>query len=230
MFRFGIAALSSILLSVLPLRLSSSAHDNEVGCGKVPLYARHSAPGEQIKSPDGAKELTIEYLRDDKDPDGYISYRVRTGAKYLSARLSGWGAEVLWAPDSKAFAVNQTEGGGGIGQRTYIFYVGESGLRKVDVSAPIEKTFGSSVKCEVPVPPNTAIIQWLDSERILVAVEVVPVSICKYMGTFKTYELLLPSRKIVHVYGQVESKTLFGDSLGCELRQADDSRAKAWQK
>lgn len=229
LFRFGMSA-SSILLSTFLLGLTCNAVDNKVGCGKEPLYSRHGLMGRQIKSPDGQSELTIENLRDDKDPDGYVSYHVTVGEKQFSERLSGWRTEVLWSPDSKAFAVNQTDGGGGIGQHAYIFYVEENGLRRVDVSPSVEKAFGSPVKCEVPVPPNTAIIQWLDANRILVAAEVVPVSICECRGTFKTYELSLPNLEILHVYGQAESKTLFGDELGCELRDADDSSAKSWQK
>jgi hypothetical protein len=220
-----------LLSATLLLGITHGAqNNNELGCGKEPLYARHGSLGGQIKSPDGKYELAIEKLRDDKDSDGYVFYRVTVGEKHFSVRLSGWRTEVLWSPDSKAFSVNQTEGGGGIGQHAYIFYVEENGLRRVDVSPPVEKAFGSPVKCEVPVPPNTTIIQWLDTKRILVAAEVVPVSICECRGTFKTYELSLPNLGILHVYGQAESKTLFGDALGCELRNADDSSAKSWQK
>ncbi len=229
LFRFCMSA-CGILLSAFLLTLTCAAVDNKVGCGKEPLYSRHAALDKRIKSPDGQNELAIENLRDDKDSEGYVSFRVTVGEKHFSDRLSGWRTEVLWSPDSKAFAVNQTEGGGGIGQRAYVFYLEESGLRKVDVSAPIEKAFGSPVKCEVPVPPNTAIVEWLDSNRVLVAAEVVPVSICECRGTFKTYEVLLPDLQILHVYGQAESKTQFGDALGCELRNADDSSAKSWQK
>jgi hypothetical protein len=154
---------------------------------------------------------------------------VEVGGKHFSARLSGWGTEVLWSPDSRAFAANQTEGGGGIGHRTYVFYLTDNGLRKVDVSAPVEKVFGSPVKCEAPVSPNTATLKWLDSKRILVVAEVVPVSICECGGTFQTYELSLPYIEIVQVYTQAETRRFFGGALGCELRRADDRCARSWQ-
>lgn len=219
-----------VLLTATLLGLTCGAQDSKVGCGNEPLYARHASVGGRIKSPDGKNELTTEHLQDAKDPDGYISYRVTVGEKRFSARLSGFGTEVLWSPDSKAFAVNQTEGGGGIGQRAYVFYLEESGPRKVDVSAPIEKAFGSPVKCAVPVPPNTAMIQWLDSTRILVVAEVVHVSICQCPGAFKTYELSLPDLKILHVYGENESKALFRDDLGCEFRDTEDTCAQQFGK
>jgi hypothetical protein len=144
--------------------------------------------------------------------------------------LNGFRAEVLWSPDSGAFAVNETEGGGGIGQRTYLFYVSSEGLRKLDVSLPVEKAFGQPVKCDMPVPPNTAILTWLTPNRVLVGAEVINVSLCEHMGTFQTYEVSLPDLKIITVLSQSETKARFGEYLGCELRDADDGSAAGWQR
>src|SRR5262249_53494850 len=205
--------------------------ENKVGCGKEPLYARYGSERETTQSPDGTKSLTAERVESDKDPDGaHIRYRLQIGQKQFSARIDGVRSEVLWSPDSKSFAVNQTEGGGGIGQRAYIFYVKRNGLQRLDVSAPIEKAFGSPVKCEVPTPPNTAVLQWLDPKRILVVAEVVHVSICECLGTFQTYELSIPNLRIIRRFTQSETKRRFGDALGCELRDADDVCAQKWQK
>lgn len=193
------------------------------------LYSKQGIQGGQIHSPDGKYILIVELKHDRNDPNGYMSYRIKD--KYeMSARLSGWRTEVLWSPDSRAFAVNQTEGGGGIGQRAYIFYIENRGLRRVDVSPPIEKRFGNPVKCEVPVRPNTAILHWIGSDRILVVAEIVPVSICHCMGTFASYELSLPDLRVLSAYTQIETKRKFGESLGCELRAGDDKCAASWQK
>ena len=137
---------------------------------------------------------------------------------------------MLWSPDSKGFAANQTVGGGGIGERAFVFYLEKNQLRRVDIFRRVEEMFGSPVKCEVPVPPNTAVIQWLGSKRVLVAAEVVPVSICQCSGTFQTYELSLPDLRVLRVYPQAKSKELLIDELGCELQLADDRCARSWQK
>lgn len=174
--------------------------------------------------------LTVRRGEDEKHTTGsYITYYWPGGGKQLTVRLDGFGTEVLWSPDSSAFAVNQTEGGGGIGQRAYIFYPEKNHLHKIDVSAPVEKVFGSPVKCEVRVPPNTAVLNWLDSDRVLVVAEIVHVSICKCSGTFKTYEVSRRPLRVVRAYSQAETKRRFADSLGCELRGADDACAKTWQ-
>src|SRR5581483_4433504 len=114
---------------------------------------------------------------DSKDQDNlYIEYRVITGGKTFRERLTGFNGEVAWSPDSKAFAVTQTEGGGGIGSRVYVFSVNANGLKKLNVSQPIEKNFGNPVRCEVPAPPNTAFVRWgSNSSTLWVAAEVVPV-------------------------------------------------------
>jgi len=140
-----------------------------------------------------------------------------------SAKLAGFDAEVTWSPDSSAFAVTQTEGGGGFGYRVYIFYVEPSGLRKLAVSAPIEKAFGTPTRCEVPVPPNTGFVTWLSgSKRILIAAEVVPVSVCQCGGMFRVYEVHLSDLQIIASYGQSLAKKKFADVLGCELSDAKD--------
>jgi len=217
-----------IILTIL-LGITCSGLEKKVGCWPEPLYSAYALEGMTVNSPDGKNRLTVKILHDEKHPDGDISYRVAVGGKHFSSRLGGWDTEVLWSPDSKAFSTNQTEGGGGIGHRAYVFYLTDVGLRRVDVSAPVEKAFGSPVKCEVPVPPNTAILKWLDSKRILVVAEVVPVSICKCSGTFQTYEVSLPDLEILRVHSQAETRRLFGGALGCELRGADDRCARSWQ-
>ena len=204
--------------------------------GPHTLYSKRAVSAanglEGLKSPDGTKFLTVRLVEDEKNPDGsYLSFTVSIAGKKFSTRLPGFGAEVLWAQDSSAFAVTQTEGGGGIGYRVYVFYVGENGLKKVEVSGAVEKAFGTPVKCEVPVAPNTGIVDWVSgSDRILVAAEVVPVSICQCSGTFKVYEVSLPDVRILHAYSQVEAKQKFSKLLGCELTDADDNCWKGTAK
>jgi len=186
----------------------------------------------RVISPDGKKTLLARTVEDPKNQDELqIRYTVKFAGKTFQTRLYGFNGEAAWSPDSHAFAVTQTEGGGGLGSRVYIFYVDESGLRKLDVSLPIEKDFGNPVKCEVAVPPNTGFVAWkADSSTLLVAAEVVPVSICHCMGTYRVYEVGLPARTILKTYSQTEAKHQFWDLLGCELRDADDRCVKTLER
>jgi hypothetical protein len=185
-----------------------------------------------LLSPNRKKKLSVRTVEDPNEPDGLrIDYAVAIGSRTLKVKLAGMNGEVAWSPDSKAFAVTQTKGGGGIGSRVYVFYVDDDGMRKLDVSVPIEKHFGRPVKCEVPVPPNTGFIRWgNDSSTLLVAAEIVPVSICQCSGTYRVYEMRLPSLVIARTYTQIDAKKRFWRDLGCELRDADDGCVHAVER
>ena len=187
-------------------------------CAGQPLYARHAASEKgTIKSPDGNKTVIVKSFFSEKRGQ-HISILLRVGKSTYATCLHGWNPEVLWSPDSSRFAVNQTVGGGGIGQKTYVFSVVAGRLRRTDVSGPVEKAFGSPVKCEIPVPPNTAIIQWLDAGKVVVVAEVVPVSVCECSGSFRSYVVSLTDLSVKASYSQAETTKLFSDSLGCELK------------
>jgi hypothetical protein len=192
--------------------------------GPHPLYSEHASTIEQgdIKSPDGRKVLSVTRVPDTSGrTEGRLKFSVTDSSKRYWAELAGFNAEVTWSPDSSAFAVTQTEGGGGIGYRVYVFYVEATGLRKLTVSPPIEKAFGTPTKCEVPVRPNTGFVKWLaGSERVLVAAEVVPVTICECSGLFSLYEVRLSDLRIVNNFEQSVAKKKFADVLGCELIDA----------
>ena len=85
------------------------ALDETVGCGGKPLYSKYGITQERVNSPDGKKILTFE-RKDPENEDTYVLYGLQVGREHFRARLDGWGPEVLWSPDSKIFAVNQTEG------------------------------------------------------------------------------------------------------------------------
>jgi hypothetical protein len=65
---------------------------------------------------------------------------------------------------------------------------------------------GLSKGCEIKLYPNTAVIPWLKSDRLLIAAETVPVSICKCSGAFTAYEIHVPDLTIVAQYSQRETK------------------------
>lgn len=233
--RLAIACLAGFLLWLIALPAPGwprPATRIEQGCGGRTLYARGARESDTgpVYSPDRSKSVKATRVEDPKDPDGqYINISVRAGSRRFTIRLDGFLSEILWAPDSTAFAVNETEGGGGFDQRTYVFRFGRTGLKKIDVSTPVEKAFGQPVKCDLAIVPNTAVVAWLSSNRVLVAAEVVDVSVCEHMGTFLTYEVSLPELTILARHTQAESKRRFGRFLGCELQQADDKSAARWQ-
>jgi hypothetical protein len=197
--------------------------------GPHTIYSRHASVIEKgdIRSPDGGKTVKVTPIAEPpKNSEGQLRFTVTAGSTRHEAVLEGFDAEVSWSPDSSAFAVTETEGGGGIGPRVYVFYVEPNELRKLTVSTPVEKDFGSPTKCEVPVPPNTGFVTWLGgSDRVLIAAQVVPVSICRCSGMFRAYEVHLPDLKIIGKFDQSTAKQKFWTVLGCELRDAESCPA-----
>jgi len=222
------------LVATGSLSVAASAQQPRTSCDTTrdhTLYSwKASVLAETLKSPDGKKVLMMERLPPKDDGDGSIRYTVIVGGSRFSAQLPGFNAEISWSPDSLAFAVTETEGGGGIGYGAYILRIGKSGMQEINLSPVVAKAFGSPARCEVPVAPNIVFISWLDSRRVLVVAEVVPVSICKCAGMFAACEVSFPEATIIRSYSQVEAKKKFWSLLGCELRDADDGCASGPQR
>lgn len=140
-----------VVSALLCCSIASAQKPNSCAKGFHTLYSRDAVTLDpasyrpvRVASPDGNKTLIItkDHTRGD---EVYMRYEVLDGKKRFGASLGGFNGEVAWAPDSKAFAVTQTEGGGGFGSRVYVFYVEKSSLCKIDVSFPVEKHFGRPV-------------------------------------------------------------------------------------
>lgn len=202
--------------------------------GPHPLYSSialsvHDANAHWLSSPDGRKRLKAAIKTVASDPNGMqVQLAVDVGKKRFEDHLSGWGAEIAWSSDSKAFFVTQTEGGGGIGIRAYVFYIDGASLRKVDVSRTIEEHYGRPAQCGGDLEANVAAVAWLEgSQRLLMVAEDPPVApLCHCPGAFTAYEMQLPENAIVKSFSQAEAKRRFSKVLGCQLRDADDNCAK----
>jgi hypothetical protein len=220
---FGILWLSFLLIwpvadeqaaQALPGTYSSDAV--EIWWGRVP----RSKPLE-IKSPDGMNSFIAEYHRDTAEIDVYLTIKGRRFKTDIGELVN---CEVLWSPDSQALGVTYSDGGSVGTYHARIYRVEQGGFQVEDPSAEVDEVFLSQkLVCFRPEAPNVGVICWLGgSTRILLAAEIPPHSNCDNSGTFKAYEVSLPSGEVVRTYGQIEAKRLFGRHLGTELRHAND--------
>jgi hypothetical protein len=166
---------SAISVVLVVAAVAVGQQDSQCSKGVHTLYSQHATSLDgafqhpvRLVSPDKGKTLQVRTVEYPKDPDGmHVHYRVAFGDRSFATNLLGFNGEVAWSPDSSAFAVTQTEGGGSLGSRVYVFYVEASGIRKLDVSRPIERDFVHPVKCEITTPPNTGFISWQAPPRCL---------------------------------------------------------------
>ncbi len=175
------------------------------------------------RSPDGTKNVSIEILDDDAE-DFPARVRVDTEQGQLSATVQfGLGTEVLWSPDSKAFAITGSCCGAGGQFETAVFYVLERKLVEVKLTGLVERAFGRPVKCAWPEPPNVVAVKWLiASKQLLVAAEIMGHTNCDSSGTFKAYAVNLDGPSVVKVLDQLEAKKQYHDDLGKYLLASDD--------
>lgn len=172
-----------------------------------------------VPSPDRSKVVIFSYPKDDA-----LLMEVTWAQKRWKFELGpSIGAEMQWAPDSRAFFVTGSAHGRNGIYTVRVFRFARGRLEEVDLNRPVLRAFGSPVKCAWPEPPNISGIRWLDgSKELLVAAEIVHHSVCDSYGTFRLYRVDIARRRVLNSYGQLEGKKRFWDDLGEELRQAND--------
>ena len=177
--------------------------------------------GRVSRSPDGTKSVRVVQLNDENlTSTATVSFADRELHKQV---LYGLNVQVLWSPDSKAFALTGSDTGANGEYRTDVFALDGTQLNQISLTKLVQREFGHPVVCEVPELPNVVAIKWLQpSIRLLVAAQIVPHTVCDSGGTFKAYDVDVQNRRIVRVFGQLETKKLFGPSLGEWLLAARD--------
>jgi len=181
-------------------------------------------PAKPYRSPDGTKELVVGPAA-----GGDPKIEVVLGGARLPVPYSSWPCpEALWSPGSSVFFLNYSSGGALGSFEVRAFYPSKEGVRVVDPTGAVRQDFLAHYpKCFSPETPNVAGVAWLSESRLLVAAQVLPHSNCDAMGTFATYEVEVPSGRVLSKHGQLDSKRLFGRLLGPELQNANDECFKS---
>jgi hypothetical protein len=128
-------------------------------------------------------------------------------------------AELLWAPDSSAFVVTQSDGGD-VGTWLVAVYVLEgNGVARFDVARTVRESFQKRHPCDEPEDANVGAIAWLGgSKKLLLAAEVPPHSNCREMGKLGGFVVEVPSGRIIQELSDADLRAKWGSSLGERLR------------
>jgi hypothetical protein len=186
----------------------------------VSVWKPNAAQRWAIASPNHSDAVVVE-----QGTEGDVTSReafITVGGKQRELFAGHVDPEILWSPDSKAFAETYSDGGA-VGLFHVLIYY-DDGSRIIEPTAQVTKEFLSHPRvCFEPEDPNVGAIEWINgSSEILVAAETLPHSNCDDMGTFRAYIIHLPDGNILKRYGQLEAKKLFWRHMGSELRNADD--------
>lgn len=133
-------------------------------------------------------------------------------------------SEILWSPDSSAFAITRSDGGWVGSWDVEVFFFPAGGLKKTDVSAQAKRDAQSLYKCgssDEPgnEEPNIGAVQWIaGSSELLIVAEVPPHSSCPEMGKLFGYIVSVPSGKIIRRFDEQQLKASWGSLFGERLR------------
>jgi len=133
-------------------------------------------------------------------------------------------AEVLWAPDARAFAVTQSDGGSVGTWSVTLFRVSESELQRVDIAKQVRAEFNRrtvpshAAGCSIE-EGNVGALTWRDGSRNLVLIAEAPLhsSGCD-LGHVQGYFVDAQSGAILSRYTRVDLHRLFQKELGVRLR------------
>ena len=216
-----LAVLASVALCQSPKQLSQM--DTPIFSANAITIYHYKDKIKTATSPDGKMKVSIGLL-DDNAEDFVAKLTVDSEQGQLFSTISfGLDTEILWSPDSLAFAVTGSCCGANGQYATDVFYILEKKLVKVQLTTLVERAFGHPVRCDWSEPPNVAAVKWLvPSEKLLMAAEIIHHTVCDSFGTFKAYVVDLKKPSVVKVLNQLEAKRLYHNDLGEELLQSDD--------
>lgn len=185
---------------------ASGRHDGALWGARAVLLSTASTA--VTTAPDGVKTLAVR--------DSQLSVRISRHPVTSDSKpiLINNLAEILWAPDSNGFAITDSDGGlvGTWSVRLYLT-VGNR-LREVRVTDQVRNDFQSREGgCREEVP-NVGAIGWPKPDKLLVVAEAPPHSSCRDMGTFKGYELSVPSGHLLRTFDASALRSCCAEFLG----------------
>lgn len=184
--------------------------------------ANERRPVVRAVAPDGESQVVFALKSRgarDRAEDPFQAEFLLYGRCYRTDIGSLTAAEVLWSPDSKAFALTYSDGDVVGNYHLVIYWATPSGFRIQDLTPALHKRARRWRKvCDGDDPTNVGAICWRrDYQRIVIGAEVPNHSVCPDMGSFRAYEVELPSSRIVQEWPESAARRLFAGALGTEL-------------
>jgi hypothetical protein len=172
----------------------------------------------QVMSPDSSMVLIVSEYE-------MLLKRSQAESKVIGDTIPvGSLAEVLWAPDSRAFAVTQSDGGSVGSWSVKVYHVTDAGLRSVKVAEAAlvdfnrRKVSQRAPGCEVE-GGNVGAVAWRDgSKSLMILAEAPNHSSCCDMGRIQGYLVEAQSGVIRARYSRADVQKLFQGDLGARFR------------
>jgi hypothetical protein len=205
------AVLSIVYLAVGAESKSTKVTGGEWGAHAVNLDGRSANKLiMQIPSPDRNKVLVV------------------TETDVLVKRLTGESigrkieintlAEIEWAPDSRAFAVTQSDGGAVGTWYVEVYRILSGSLQKIEVMRTVSADFQTRPGGCTEEVANIGAVGWLGPKSLLMVAEAPPHSSCRDMSVIRGYEVSVSDGCIIRRYKSNELKKRHWKLLGPRLK------------
>ena len=165
-----------------------------------------------LRSPDSSVTLAVD--------DTGITVRIAHHSGYVTRRLGIQSlSEVLWAPDSRAFAVTQSDGGWVGTWYVEVYLISDTSLQRAKVTDRAFEDFSRRKvtrkrPCEVEAPNLGALTWSQSSKRLLIIAEAPPHSSCCDMGRIHGYMVDVPTGTIIARYSLTDLVKLYQAKFG----------------
>lgn len=217
---------NSIMRVLLALTICGTVLCQSVRADTPPFWARQALPipnrygaGEyHFKSPDKKSTVNIS---------GYTVTVLKGNSKLRGLDKEGViePAELLWAPNSESFFINEDDGGATGTWLVALYVIIDEGVRRHDVTKLVTARMQSLYPCENKEQPNIAGLKWSkDSTVLYIVAQVPPHSSCKEMGRYVGFVVSVATGRIT---SEITDKTTlvreWGEFMSTNLRDSMNS-------
>jgi hypothetical protein len=135
-------------------------------------------------------------------------------------------AEVLWAPDSRAFTVTASDGSAAGGWDIGVFVLEHDRCNYYTVTDEALERFRRRHGCGEEEPLNVGAVKWIkDAKQLLVVVESPPAGACRDRGAYRGYVVDVPSGRVSAEHDRGGLQQRWGESLGPRFSRTDEQQA-----
>jgi hypothetical protein len=162
----------------------------------------------QVPSPDRKKVIVVAgNLLSVREGGGMIE-----GAERIDILQA---AEVLWAPDSRAFIVTASDGSAAGGWDIGAFVLEHDRCNYYAVTDEAVELFRRRHACGAEEPLNVGAVKWIkDSKQLLIVVESPHAGACRDRGVYRGYVVDVPAGRVSAEHDREGLRQGWGESLG----------------
>ncbi len=165
-----------------------------------------------VSAPDDSTRAVARFTKGKEDGTLTVYLGVRGGFEFPG----GPGAELLWAPDSRALAVTYADSDERM-RTAFLVHRKTHGWRRVNLADAVAKVYRVPEGCDKDVAPDVVALGWTSGQRLIVAATMLNKADCPVKGQFTAYFVDVPSGDVLMSLDQRTAQRRYRAMLGKRL-------------